>query len=94
MNSPESSCVAGSSWNFKQNLFIATSFTNLLYQFSILFVIISRQFSFKLQHFNKKASEMGFAESNNAFIKISYLIISYRLWGLIRYLKREVQEQA
>ena len=44
INSPEFWHVADNSCILKWNLFIATSFTNVLYQFSILFVIISRRF--------------------------------------------------
>jgi len=44
INSPESWRVAGSNCIFKWNLFTVTSFTNSLYHFSIVFVIISRRF--------------------------------------------------
>jgi len=48
INLPDFWRVADNSCILKWNLLITTSFTNLLYQFSILFVIISRRFFRKL----------------------------------------------
>jgi len=79
-NSLESWCLAGSSCNFKQHVFITISFTNLLYQFSILFVIIILgQFSCKLEWLNKETHEMVFTEKDKALIKILYFIMGYGL---------------
>ena len=54
MNSPVlKHCTTGNNRNFTQNSFITTSFINLLYQFSVLFAIISKWFSCKLEKFNE-----------------------------------------
>ena len=51
-------------------MLIITSFTIFLYQFSLLFGIIIKRFSCKLEQFNKKALEMLFTEEDKTFTKI------------------------
>jgi len=46
--------------NFKYKMLIIASSATLLYQFSILFVIISRRYSCKCEQFNKKTLRNGF----------------------------------
>ena len=75
--------VAGSKFDFKSNLFISTSFTNLLCEFSILFVIISRQFFANSNNLIKKAFERAFTKEDRSFIKILFLIIGYGLWRVM-----------
>jgi len=53
-------------------------FTIIMYQFSILFVIISSRFSCKIEQFNKKPQKCFSLKKNKTFIKI--FVPDYRLW--------------
>ena len=55
---------------------ITTYFTNSLYQFSIVFVIISRRF-FVTSNNVIKISEVMLTEEIKTFIEILYLVILY-----------------
>jgi len=77
INSPEFWRVADNSCILKWNLYITTSFTNSLYQFSIVFVIISRRFFFVISNNFIKISKVMLTEEVKTFIEILYLIIGY-----------------
>ena len=72
--------------HFKRNLFITTSFTSLLYQFSILFVIISRLFLYT-PPMSQKPLRLFLLETLKHLLRFCILInIGYRL-GLLRIMR-------
>jgi len=84
INLPESRRVADGSCILKWNLFINVSFTNLLYQFSILFIIISRRFF--LNNFIKSLWNIFLPKKIKHLLRFLYPIIDYGLRRVMREL--------
>jgi len=85
INSPEFWRVADNRCILKWNLFITTSFTNSLYHFSILFVIISWQFFRKLLTISLKKPLKWFLPTKiKHLFRFLYLIIDYGLRRVMR----------
>jgi len=81
INSPEFWRVADNSCILKWNLFIITSFNNSLYQFSIVFVIISRRFFVIPSNVIKKSLRLCLLKKLKHLLKFFYLYYRYGpLW--------------